>query len=403
MLYALNPDGDTISTSTNPPFNGTILRHKPNIYTFLGDGTFTANQDSIHLFRTKAHSGLLWQRSYFWGTCNNSATDQVESFTSSTLFTGIYSFTNCNNPVYNSFYALTDQNGNNLWTHFIKGTENDQIHAAEVTPDNGFALAGWTDSRGAGLADFLLVKTNASGDTLWSKTYGDTKANNCYSLAIAPDSGFYMLGYDDSVRLIKTDEQGSKEWVKVLGEACGGSDFAIKQSQDQGYTALTLEQINGTCRSVLYKLKADGSVFWRKVFQTGRLTTYQERSDTSYVLAGYVYDTATFQSDILVTGFDSTTNTEQTGISLNETLTSAQPQLTIQPNPVLKRTIIHVQNKSKPIKEVTIYSWQGEQVRYIKGHGRRQIRVDKKNLSGIYLISTKTTEGEQFSAKVVFR
>lgn len=402
LLYSFDQYGDTITTFTNPPYNGNILKQSTSIYSFLGDETFSVNNDSIHLFQVKADSGIRWQQTYFKGTCNNSATAQASGLNGSTLFTGIYSFTSCSNPIYNSFYSLADRNGNTQWTRFIKGGQNDQIHAAQQTPDNNFVLAGWTDSRSSGKADFLLVKTNTAGDTLWSKTYGDQRANKCYSLAIAPDSGFYLLGYDDSIRLIKIDNHGVKEWTKVLGKACGGSDFSIDKSRDKGYSALTLQEINGTCRSVLYKIKPDGSIFWRKVFQKGRLNTYQELPDTSYFLAGYVYDTATFQSDIFVTGFDSSTYTESTGTFSAQSTYSSKTNLTIEPNPVSKRAIVRLKAPKETISKLSIYTYNGKKVRQIRGHGKSKIVLQKKNLSGLYLINIRTADGKMFWARVVF-
>jgi hypothetical protein len=59
--------------------------------------------------------------------------------------------------------AKTGESGNVQWTRTYGGTGVDEAFALVQTADGGYALAGRTWSFGAGLADFWLAKTNASG------------------------------------------------------------------------------------------------------------------------------------------------------------------------------------------------------------------------------------------------
>jgi len=51
-------------------------------------------------------------------------------------------------------------------------TTADCAYSLVETSDGGFALAGSTDSFGAGDADFWLVKTDMYGNMEWRRTYG---------------------------------------------------------------------------------------------------------------------------------------------------------------------------------------------------------------------------------------
>src|SRR5512136_293093 len=60
------------------------------------------------------------------------------------------------------------------WWRTYGGSEGDSGYSVQQTSDSGYIIAGWTGSLGAGYDDFYLIKTNASGDTMWTRTRGGT-------------------------------------------------------------------------------------------------------------------------------------------------------------------------------------------------------------------------------------
>jgi hypothetical protein len=59
-----------------------------------------------------------------------------------------------------------------LWSRSYGGGWQENCWAVQQTLDSGYVLAGHTRSFGEGGSDFFLVKTNADGDTEWTRTYG---------------------------------------------------------------------------------------------------------------------------------------------------------------------------------------------------------------------------------------
>jgi hypothetical protein len=55
-------------------------------------------------------------------------------------------------------------------------------YSVQQTTDGGYILVGLTASYGAGNSDVYLIKTNSLGDTLWSRTYGDSGDDRGYSV-----------------------------------------------------------------------------------------------------------------------------------------------------------------------------------------------------------------------------
>jgi hypothetical protein len=101
------------------------------------------------------------------------------------------------------------------WSRTYGGTNDDKAYALVQTGDGGFAIAGSTDSFGAGGYDFWLVKTDASGNMQWNKTYGGTGDDEAYALVQTGDGGYALAGYTESFGaghydfwLVKTDAGG---------------------------------------------------------------------------------------------------------------------------------------------------------------------------------------------------
>src|SRR4051812_25535699 len=61
------------------------------------------------------------------------------------------------------------------------GTSLDIALSVRPTSDGGYICTGYTQSYGTGTQDIYLVKTKASGDTLWSRIYGSQTFNDAAS------------------------------------------------------------------------------------------------------------------------------------------------------------------------------------------------------------------------------
>ena len=60
------------------------------------------------------------------------------------------------------------------WWRTYGGTDYDEGYSVQQSTDGGYVIVGWAGSFGAGGSDVYLIKTNAEGDTFWTRTYGGT-------------------------------------------------------------------------------------------------------------------------------------------------------------------------------------------------------------------------------------
>ena len=125
-----------------------------------------------------------------------------------------------------------------LWSRTFGGSSSDYCYSVQQTTDGGYILGGYTQSFGESWGDFWLVKTDENGDSLWSRTFGRSYADRCYSVQQTTDGGYvlggrtHLHGIDDvDFWLVKTDANGDSLWSRTFG---GNNSDAVS------YTHLTL-------------------------------------------------------------------------------------------------------------------------------------------------------------------
>ncbi len=144
----------------------------------------------------------------------------------------------------------TDANGTLEWDQTYSGLNEDSANAYSViqTVDNGFIIAGWTESYGAGSFDIWLVKTDVTGKILWNHTYGGLEPDVAESLIQTADGGFLLAGYTASygsgsldMCLVKTDADGINEWtIPVNSTSTIPTTNMIVNNRIQGLDIFTL-------------------------------------------------------------------------------------------------------------------------------------------------------------------
>ncbi|UCE65888.1 MAG: T9SS type A sorting domain-containing protein [Candidatus Zixiibacteriota bacterium] len=87
--------------------------------------------------------------------------------------------------------------GDTLWTRTYGGREDDVARHAVETEDGGFIIVGHTTSYGAGGMDAYIVRTNATGDTAWTKAVGGQFDDFARELIIT-NKGYIIVGYTES-------------------------------------------------------------------------------------------------------------------------------------------------------------------------------------------------------------
>jgi hypothetical protein len=142
----------------------------------------------------------------------------------------------------------TNPSGDTLWTKILGTSGKDESVGVLVTSDGGYFLSGQTNSYGAGSYDIWLIKTDALGIMQWNKTYGTSFMETGCVTARTVDGGFILAGQTDllsngwdwAIWILRIDSSGDTLWTTTYDT--GGNDGGcILQAPDEGYLLLATE------------------------------------------------------------------------------------------------------------------------------------------------------------------
>ena len=232
-------------------------------------------------------------------------------------------------PNTKDFYiGKVDKFGTYLWQRTYGGSSTDWANSIVETDDNGFIVAGYTESNDLDVSgnhgnwDYWVIKLDSVGNLQWQKCYGGTALDEGASVIKCSDGNYLVAGYANSnngdvtgnhgsadIWVIKIDTAGTIIWQKAIG----GTDFDFASSlistPDSGCALIgSTESINGDF-SFNYgqpdyctvKLDISGNVQWTETYggsgpDWGR--SISRTNDNGYILSGHIRG-----SGGLVTGY----------------------------------------------------------------------------------------------------
>ncbi|MFQ6124976.1 MAG: kelch repeat-containing protein [Candidatus Heimdallarchaeota archaeon] len=229
----------------------------------------------FYLVKTDAHGTMEWQQTY-GGAGEESARAVIQTADGGFVLAGFTTSIGAGGR--DGWLVKTDAHGTVEWNQTYGGAEGDEAYAVIQTADGGFALAGVTSSFGTGDPDIWLVKTNAGGELLWTRTYGGSENDVAFSAIQMADGGFALAGYtmsfgtgDPDIWLVKTDIYGEMDWQRTYGGVGYDVAWAMIQTADSGF-ALAGKTEGKT--AVIYlsgdfwlvKTDAHGTVEWQQTY-----------------------------------------------------------------------------------------------------------------------------------------
>lgn len=159
----------------------------------------------------------------------------------------------------------------------FKNEQNDQFSSIKQTSDGGFIACGLMHTNEV-RDDILLVRMDAHGDTLWTRTYGGGWWSDDQGERViqGSDGFFYMTGQEqsyggaaDNMFLMKVDTAGTLVWARthwVPNTTVPRDGRDLFEMPDGGFVVL------GWPGFSVYRFDEDGVLTWTRRFSTGSIT-----------------------------------------------------------------------------------------------------------------------------------
>lgn len=400
LLIKTAANGDTLWTKTY----GNSLQNNFNDVQLSLDGGYVmvgtqktntviinTNDEDVYFVKTNANGDTLW-RKYIGGPYIDQGHAVIPLADSTYIISGQ---TQAPGSGYGSNYLIkTDKNGNILWqkTHIAFGSIG-YLSAIDTTSGGGFIITDSKQDTVTGYLDFLLIKTNSLGDTLWTKTFDNTLYDISYSVKQTPDGGYILCGNswnnDYDAYIIKTDALGNTQWTKTMGNI-NDEDLlrTVQVNSDQDYVFSGSSNNNVS----IVKLNSSGTTLWNKLYVTPIYHNgyyIGETFNKGYFIAGYALDSTNMtpgdvfllRTDSLAVGFSNKLMT----VGIKES--NLSNDLNVFPNPfslsTTLQTIVFLNNAV-----LTIYNSYGQLVKKIDKLSGHTINLQRDNLSsGLYFFN----------------
>ncbi|MCK4701574.1 MAG: hypothetical protein KAT38_14615, partial [Bacteroidales bacterium] len=366
-LIKTNSLGDTLWTKTYGGLNYdegySVQQTTDDGYIIAGSTlSFGAGFSDVWLIKTNSLGDTLWTKTY-GGTGYDVGFSVQQTTNGGYIITGYKRSYGAGDD--DVWLIKTESNGDIHWTRVYGGEGNDVAYSVKQTSDGGFILAGYTDSFGPSMiSSFYVVRTDATGDTIWTHSYGRGMLDKAMSVDITSDGAYAVAGYS-----IDNSWNFDCWLLKVSGE----SQSPLNPPQNLFVTekAYAIWEAPSSKDLLGYNIYLDSNFI---EYTTDLFYQYEDLINEQTYVAGVsaVYDEGEseiveYEFTCIFVGVDEWLNSLNFSLSQN------------YPNPFSNKTTIHITTTVASDKNttITIYSFNGQKIKTL---------VDKKLSAGTHQI-----------------
>ncbi|MCB0570275.1 MAG: DUF11 domain-containing protein [Phaeodactylibacter sp.] len=278
--------------------SNSILPHPEGGYFVLGTNNAldAIVGENMWLLRVDAFGDTLWARTYATASNYNTAADMVFTQDGKLLLAGsTYDGVDSTSGAYLVKIGL---DGTPIWE------KEYQWHSLDITPtlseiklldDGGFIATGaWAHP-----ATPAVIRFDALGDTLWTKTYAFSTGDELWDIEPTPDGGFIVCGQASGFAGInpiamKLDAAGNEQWQQIY-DVSYAKAVSICPATNGGYVlAGSLDNYiwyPAAPAGFMLKINENGAEQWRHALPDSlggysRLSSIEPAPDGGYIAAG---------------------------------------------------------------------------------------------------------------------
>jgi len=348
-----------------------------------------AGSGDIYLVKTDSTGEITWEKQ-FGGFGSGGGTSVQETLDGSYIVAGYEN--------YRGILIKTNVQGDTLWTRTFDGGAGNLviINSLRQTSDGGYILTGSLHSNNQ--ADVYLIKTNSLGETTWAKTYSGSGNENAASVALTADEGYIITGgiytyvsdpINIDILLIKADANGDTVWTKTIDVSGIDQGASIQQCSDGGYI------LTGATDSKVFlaKMAVNGDILWTKSFggdDTSFGSEVQQTADGGFIIVGGI------NSDVYLvkTSADGLVSVEE---NISQIIPKELQLFQNYPNPFNPNTTIRFALQRPSFVSLKVYNTLGQEIAFLVSEnlaaGRYEVDWNASGqASGVYLYRLQAEE-----------
>jgi len=395
-----------------PEYAWSILEANDSNFFILGySQSFGGGDYDTYLIKIKPNGDSLWTKTY--GTNGNeSGTEIIATDDGNYMIVGQDNDAVSSN--YNAYLMKIDPSGNVIWKKNYGGAAYESGNSVKQCADGGYIFTGQTYSYGQGGGDAYLVRTDANGDTTWTKTFGGTQYDEGMYILANNDGSFTFVVRDSSsgagdidVQVIKTDPVGNTIWNKTYGGHEKDTGKMIQPTTDGGYVVASISRSFGWINPNMWiiKLDAAGDTLWTRTYggwNHEHCYSVRQTADGGYTAIGHS-DTWSTNIEIM---FLKLNQIGELGTYVSTDDYAINNEINVYPNPFNERMHIDWSGIDEPGSKLIISNALGQVVFSetvnLSNHNKNNVIDLKGNEPGVYVLTIQS-EKKLITKKIIFQ
>lgn len=377
--------GDDTANEIKQTFdNGFII--VGNTYSFgAGSG------NDFYIVKTDSIGNIIWTKT-IGNILNDNAYSVFETTNHDIVITGL---TTENNNV-DVMVARLDQNGLIKWVNKYGGNGDDRGNSIIENNNQELIVNGLYDG------DILLMKLDSLGNVIWSKTYGGIASDWGYSVKETKSNNLIFCGYQQlpsfgpEFLIVKTDQSGDTLWAKNYGNNNNQYATNIEENFDNTIFVTGYSQV----------LSSDYDYFLVKTDSLGRTSCTNRNApinvnNLSLTAVPKVYTTSSGGSSVVGTQSESAFCNINVLCQSLLAVTEMSKEISVKVYPNPASDIINVIFNNNGFHSLRIINFIGATV-YSENLTDKLTCLDVSSLSkGIYLLNISDTNNTMINFKLI--
>jgi len=374
---------------------------------YKGEGNGIGFDDAF-LMKISASGSLIWFRDFrflFSGTILNSTGYALMLQGNNNLIvTGTVDDVSSTHK--DVLLFKSDSNGNLQWNYRYGSSNDEEGFALAPNEMGGQVITGYTAANAAMLQDILLMRTDANGNLVWTKSYGEKGTDIGEDVIMTSNGNHAIGGYSNSFQpngnqavLVQTDMTGNLLSTHMYGDAGFDDAYGLVQANDGGFNlGGSATQSFGSIDENGYMIKTDNTGLvncYDSVYQFSKNTIQFKQDSLTAVIDSLIpvrnpqIIVSNVQGDSLICG-------KFTGIQPTNTNTNI---IDIYPNPASRQVQINLHDLQ--VEQLELYDNTGRLIMAIPYPAKSTIEINTSQwAAGMYLIKVNLKD-DQITRKLL--